>query len=118
MYNASRQSSQGAQRIYTVSHTPNEIERGINRTVLTRQTNVPLWGTTTPTSSPFDNLNNDLTEDGDGDDMNHTISNFEDSPYLTPCATQVMRELSTGTTCDIFDQSKNYISDDDEEDNI
>jgi len=32
--------------------------------------------------------------------------NFEDSPYLTPCATQVMRELSTGTTCDIFEQSK------------
>jgi len=26
-----------------------------------------------------------------------------------------MRELSTGTTCDMFVQSKNYISDDDEE---
>jgi hypothetical protein len=29
-----------------------------------------------------------------------------------------MRELSTGTTCDIFVQSKNILDDDDEEDNI
>ncbi len=47
--------------------------------------------------------------------MTHVLSNFEDSPYLTPCATQVMREISCGTTCDIFAQSKNYISDDDDD---
>jgi hypothetical protein len=119
MYNASRQSSQGSQRIYTVSHTPHEIprtNRGLNRPILTRQTNAPttlnLWDSSQ--TSPFDNLNNDdnnndeLTELDNryADDMAHVLSNFEDSPYLTPCATQVMRELSTGTTCDIFEQSK------------
>jgi AraC-like DNA-binding protein len=124
MYNTSRQSSQGTQRIYTVSHTPNQIQRGLNRTTLTRQTNAPLtvnlWGSTS-TSSPFDDLSEnelDISVDVDDDDMRHVLSNFEDSPYLTPCATQVMRELSTGTTCDMFAQSKNYISDDEEEDNI
>ena len=128
MYNAARQSSQGAQRCYTVSHTPDESNEPFRggccaQPKLTRQTNAPftvnLWGSTS-TSSQFDNLNNDdLTEDGHGvtfDDMNHTVSNFEDSPYLTPCATQVMRELSTGTTCDMFVQSKNNLDDDDEED--
>jgi hypothetical protein len=127
MYNASRQSSQGTQRIYTVSHTPDEVPRvyrGVARPILTRQTNAPTplnLLESTP-SSPFDNLNDDLPENGLGvsvdDDMTHVLSNFEDSPYLTPCATQVMRGVSTGTTCDIFAQSKNYISDEDDEDNI
>jgi AraC-like DNA-binding protein len=123
MYNAARQSSQGAQRCYTVNHTPDESNEPFRggccaQPKLTRQTNAPLtvnlWGITS-TSSPFD----DLTEDGHRvtfDDMNHTVSNFEDSPYLTPCATQVMRELSTGTTCDMFAQSKNYISDESDTD--
>jgi hypothetical protein len=65
--------------------------------------------------------NDDLTEDGHGvtfDDMNHTMSTFEDTPYLTPIATQLMREMSNGnSTCDLFSQSKNNNSDD-EEDNI
>jgi hypothetical protein len=113
MYNAARQSSQGAQRCYTVSHTPEEPFRGscCPKPKLTRQINATLW-VSTLTSSPFD----DLTEDGN--DMNHTVSNFEDSPYLTPCATQVMREISTGTTCDMFVQSKNSLDDDSDEDNI
>jgi hypothetical protein len=117
MYNASRQSSQGTQRIYNVSHTPSEIPRGLNRTTLTRQTNAPINFnlSDSPPTSLFDNLNI-LTENEHGDDMNHTVSNFEDSPYLTPCATQVMRELSTGTTCDMFAQSKNYISDESDTD--
>lgn len=135
MYNAARQSSQGAQRCYTVSHTPeesNEPFRGgcCAQPRLTRQTNDPatlsLYNGNPPFLSndfdEFDNLNNDdLTEDGHGvtfDDMNHTMSNFEDTPYLTPIATQLMREMSNGnSTCDLFSQSKNNNSDD-EEDNI
>jgi hypothetical protein len=115
MYNAARQSSQGAQRCYTVSHTPEEPFI-CHRPKLTRQINATLWESSL-TSSPFDNLNNDdLTEDGN--DMNHTVSNFEDTPYLTPTATQLMREMSNGnSTCDIFAQSKNKNSHD-EEDNI
>jgi AraC-like DNA-binding protein len=126
MYNASRQSSQGTQRVYTVSHTPDVISsgnnRGLRRPVLTRQTNAPtvnLWGST-PTVSPFDNLDTDDLSENEleisVDDMSHVVSNFEDSPYITPTATQVMREISTGTTCDIFAQSKNYISDDSDTD--
>jgi len=121
MYNASRQTSQGTQRIYTVSHTPDQISRYDNRRLirpkLTRQTNAPttlnLWGSNNTLSS-LDNLNDDLTDnEPEINDISHVLSNFEDSPYLTPCATQVMRELSTGTTCDIFAQSKNDEDDDD-----
>ena len=120
MYNASRQSSQGTQRVYTVSHTPDEIPRGykgLNRPKLTRQTNAPtvnLWGST-PSVSPFDNLSENGLEIS-VDDMAHVVSNFEDSPYITPTSTQVMREISTGTTCNIFSQSKNYISDESDTD--
>jgi AraC-like DNA-binding protein len=121
MYNASRQTSQGTQRIYTVSHTPDQISRYDNRRLirpkLTRQTNAPttlnLWGSNNTLSS-LDNLNDDLTDnEPEINDISHVLSNFEDSPYLTPCATQVMRELSTGTTCDIFAQYKNDEDDDD-----
>jgi hypothetical protein len=78
---------------------------------LTRQTNAPFLS------------NDDFDDDGltentrlvAFDDMNHTVSNFEDTPYLTPTATQLMREMSTGnSTCDLFDESRC----DDEEDVI
>ena len=121
MYNCARQTSQGTQRCYAVNHTPDEIERenprAFRRPILQRQTNalpdcgltptINLWNSNS-TSIPFPDLTDDHEED-----MTHVLSNFEDSPYLTPCATQVMREISCGTTCDIFAQSKNYISDDD-----
>jgi hypothetical protein len=127
MYNNARQTSQGTQRCYTVSHTPDESNdpfRGhLTQPRLTRQTNAPrtlnLYGT--PTSSTFCNLINDFPETHNivtFDDIEHVLSNFEDTPYLTPTVTQVMREISTGTTCDIFAQSKNYISDDDDTENI
>jgi hypothetical protein len=82
---------------------------------LTRQTNA----LSLPDDDDFDD--DGLTENTrlvTFDDMNHTVSNFEDTPYLTPTATQLMREMSSGnSTCDLFAQSKND-DDDDEEDNI
>ena len=109
MYNSARQTSQGTQRCYTVSHTPDESNEsfrggGCAQLKLTRQTNAP-------TSSQSDNL----TENGDGvifHEMEHVMSNFEDTPYRTPTATQLMREMSNGTTaCDIFSQTTNSLGD-------
>ena len=125
MYNAARQSSQGAQRCYTVSHTPEESNepsggRTLRQHRLTRQTNAPvtlsLYNGNIPSfpSNHFDEFNEF------NDDMNHTMSNFEDTPYLTPNATQLMREISKTRDlfCDLFAQSKNNNSHDDGEDNM
>jgi len=117
MYNNARQTSQGTQRCYTVSHTPDESDRGgvLRLPKLTRQTNAPGTFTYNGIVHPFPS---DIsTENGQGvtfDDMNHEVSNFEDTPYLTPSATQVMREISCGnSTCDLFAQVKNNFDDDD-----
>jgi hypothetical protein len=120
-YIAQLQMSNGRSGLLPIENSSG-YNRGFRRPVLTRQTNAPtvnLWGST-PTVSPFDNLDTDDLSENEleisVDDMSHVVSNFEDSPYITPTATQVMREISTGTTCDIFAQSKNYISDDSDTD--
>jgi uncharacterized protein YegL len=90
MFCTARQTSQGTQRMYTASNTfeadddfhfqntNSRIHRQIGRLpsrfpALLRQTN-----------------NVDL----DGDVLQHEVSDFADTPYLTPQATQVMREIS------------------------
>jgi hypothetical protein len=94
MYCAARQSSQGTQRQYTVSNTL-EVEReathnlnlqtppglgrhrNINR--IQRQTNAVIG----------------VDDDFDLPIMQHEVSDFVDTPYLTPQATQVMRFVSS-----------------------
>lgn len=81
MYCKARQTSQGTQRLYTVSSlgfTDENNNLTIRRNTLQRRTN----------SIDITNLsdNSQLPE--------HTISDFGDTPYLTPQATLLMKEIS------------------------
>jgi hypothetical protein len=86
MYSCARQTSQGSQRCYTVNHTPedNDVEPGLRRFPLTRQTN-KIYSST-----------DDLLEEHNSNDITqHQVSGLEDSPFLSPSAAQVMRDIST-----------------------
>ena len=71
MYTMARQSSQGTQRCYTVSQTPQDFEMNLM----------------------FDE--NDHKNENDQDqDEDHEVSNFNNTPYLTPSANKVMRSIN------------------------
>lgn len=93
MYCSARQTSQGTQRLYTTSaitenlydNNPNRPIRRLNATapgvpVLLRQTNAIQFP--------------DIPDDFELPILQHTMSDFADTPYLTPQATQLMREIS------------------------
>ena len=85
MYSCARQTSQGTQRCYTVSHTPEDDNNNeLRQFPLIRQTN-KLY------SSTEDLLKEHMTTDI----THHQVSAFEDSPFLSPSAAQVMRDIST-----------------------
>lgn len=105
MYNNARQTSQGTQRCYTVSQTPDvsdttvdlfssgpsipRLNRNLNRN---RNARVP------PMPRLQRSTNNQAYDFPDfPDDLNHVVSDFADTPYLTPTSTQVMREISCST---------------------
>jgi hypothetical protein len=68
MFCTARQTSQGTQRQYTASSITEDIYNS-------------------PRNSPrIPVLNRQIIQ--------HDMSNFDDTPYLTPQATQVMREIS------------------------
>ena len=79
MFNTSRRISQGAQRCYTASNTTIDSDE----TVL-------LFGNKRP-----QHFLNDLEEEMNGDDIDHDVSLFDSTPYLTPGATQLMRDISS-----------------------
>lgn len=113
MFCTARQTSQGTQRIYTVSNTDdidingNDIYSSYdnnNLSIFNRQLNVTNHGLDLPFD---DNLLNIL---------NHEVSNFEDTPYLTPQATNVIMSINTYT--DDYDTNYkdiNYFNNDDDE---
>jgi hypothetical protein len=104
MYACARQTSQGTQRCYNVSHTPDIIDEilPINPYGLSRQTSRPYYEEPLP-SPP--KLTRQTNINWYNDDIEHTLSNFSDTPYLTAGATQLMRDISCGTqSCDIFSQ--------------
>jgi hypothetical protein len=99
MYSTARQTSQGAQRCYTVRDTP-EDEGFAN----------PNYINTVPTLfranrfnksnlfSETTNLiyNNNNISLQNPDDLIHNLSCFDEAPYLTPTASRLMRDVSCG----------------------
>jgi hypothetical protein len=84
MYSCARQTSQGTQRCYTVSHTPETpVDDFVSRLTLTRQTN-----------KLYDNVEDLMLDHFANDISQHQVSDLEDSPFLSPSAAQVMRNIS------------------------
>ena len=97
MYNNARQTSQGTQRCYTVSHTPEETAtQNLFGTSRINGLSLPIPRLQRHSAISFigDNDLNDLPQ------LNHILSDLGDAPYLTPLSTQVMREISHNTNCD------------------
>jgi hypothetical protein len=110
MYATARQTSQGTQRCYTVSHTPQDDEANIHHNYINTNSNYingdpTLLTLLTPRISRqnTNNLNtinlfsdfNDNISFQNPDELIHNLSSFEDAPYLTPTATRLMRDVSS-----------------------
>ena len=124
MYTTARLTSQGTQRCYTVSQTPDDpsnildqiddefpFQAGNNNNVVTSSTNnimPPLLKTRWNRQGRLKRTTNrkifdDFTEDNNDNDnvlnlpiLKHNVSDFDDTPYLTPLATRLMRDVSSG----------------------
>jgi len=86
MYSCARQTSQGTQRCYTVNHTPDDNYNefaDIRRLPLTRQTN-----------QTYDSTEELLKHHISTDITMHEVSALQDSPFLSPSAAQVMRDIT------------------------
>ncbi len=116
MFSCARQTSQGTQRCYTVNTTPsatfapnmfdiNADEGNLSPTKLRRQSN-----SSSSDSLQMFKLDEEITPMNEDD---YVVSNFEDTPYLTPTATHLMRTINTQEADNDF-----YISDDNEEKSV
>jgi hypothetical protein len=97
MFCASRQTSQGTQRQYTVSNTitiDREETVNLQPPGLTRGRYFQQIPRIQRQTNDFDSIDFD---DIDLPILQHEVSGFEDTPYLTPQATQVMRFVSSNT---------------------
>ena len=84
MYVSARQTSQGTQRSYIASNTPEddmlyEDDRPYPRLSRTNALNLNIYDDIVLNAPPI---------------LRHNVSNFVDSPYLTPTSAKVMREIS------------------------
>ena len=114
MYTSARQTSQGTQRCYTVSQTPKELSdpcddvvddnhtfpfNSWNHATTPRQQSLPpniRWHRSRNIRRAPANTN---TLDDFAPDipiLHHHVSDFDDTPYLTPTATRMMRDVSCG----------------------
>ena len=112
MYCTARQTSQGTQRQYTASSIGvTEDIYDANRTIRQRNRNrapgIPQLYRQTNAVQFYD-----LHDDFELPIVQHTMSDFADTPYLTPQATEVMREINNpfgGNHYDEEDEDETYI---------
>jgi hypothetical protein len=112
MYVGARQTSQGTQRAYTVSHTPSDdnnkfalndfigYDTNISQKLTPRinRNNNCFNCTNLPTS--IDDMLDDTSI------LQHELSHFDQAPYLTPTSTRLMREISSNTSAADFQQEE------------
>lgn len=105
MYVSARQSSQGTQRCYTASHTPDiagrndddsdwfDLSSGLRPRLLKRQ-------------KPRSDIHISIVPPP----LVHNLSNTRDAPYLTPTSAKIMREISGNDEIDdeASDDSRGY----------
>lgn len=103
MFCTARQTSQGTQRLYTASNTA-DIDIDTENLYDNRSTGIA--NRVIPSIPRLQRRSNNiqLFNDDYFDNINHEVSDFADTPYLTPQATQVMREISrTDANANIYD---------------
>jgi hypothetical protein len=122
MYAAARQSSQGAQRCYTVNHTPQDdaaehVHRTTPRLNRKGRGGIPpppaLTRSNPRGASMFTFPDMENIFDLDNDDILHSVASFDDtqSPYRTPGTVTLMRALSNapGKNDEIESQAADYM---------
>jgi hypothetical protein len=100
MYSTARQTSQGTQRCYTVSHTPeaNYVNDYPNTLLRTPRMSMQITKNF-HTPNLFNEINvirNNNISLINPNEIIHNLSSFEDAPYLTHTATRIMRDVSAG----------------------
>lgn len=106
MFCTARQTSQGTQRQYTASSIEaTEDQYGVNRIMTGRGyvPNIPVL-TRRTNADELDDLLDEVH------DIQHIITDFENTPYMTPQATQIMREISRPIDDDEFSISTQEIN--------
>ena len=93
MYSTARQTSQGTQRVYTASHVAPDTTEDLydNTNTTLRRLNARIGR---PVLQRQTNAYNDNESNIQLPILQHELSDFADTPYLTPQATQIMREIS------------------------
>jgi hypothetical protein len=86
MYVAARQTSQGAQRAYTVRHTPDDDDTNFIDNSNYVNNNNTIWL-----------QRGSLSNNNDHDELDHELSDFSEAPYVTPTSAGLMRDISCGS---------------------
>ena len=104
MFCTARQTSQGTQRMYTASNTDYLDKNNLHQNSVfgISLTRIPdLRSQSNNFSQNFDGITNLSL-------LHHELSSFDDTPYLTPQATTVMRIISSHTHNDDILGYDNY----------